>query len=221
MCVCECMYICVCVCVSVRACLCVCVCVCVFACVCVCVCACVRTCEVSKTEEAGQTSTDETGTGMGCRRAQDFLPNFLNCLQHENPDVITTALKNLAEFTVLCQGQCGSVFSFNLDFLLMLSSIGRRTCLQLRPSEAMDVTQLVEGQVQRAVGAGFAPWCGKGFLFQTTESTFECRLSYGVSAALVCSCTHQHLYICLSEPSSVGSHTIVWIPGDTARANNN
>ena len=63
-------------------------------------------------KEAGQTTTDETGTGMGCRRAQDFLPSFLNCLQHENPDVITTALKNLAEFTVLCQGQCAFIFYF-------------------------------------------------------------------------------------------------------------
>ena len=143
-------------------------------------------------------------------------------------------------------------------------SIGQRTYLQLRPSEAMDVTQLVEGQVQCAVDIGLTPWCGKGFLFQTTESTFKCRLSYGVCAdsltvfvqtllrclcrlsygvcadsltvfvqtllrclcrlsygvcaALVCNC--MHLHTCLSEPPSIGSHTIAWIPGDTAHANN-
>ena len=99
-------------------------------------------------------------------------------------------------------------------------SIGQRTYLQLRPSEAMDVTQLVEGQVQCAVDISLTPWCGKGFLFQTTESTFKCRLSYGDCAALVCSCMHQHLHTCLSEPPSIGSHTIAWIPGDTAHANN-
>ena len=100
-------------------------------------------------------------------------------------------------------------------------SIGQRTYLQLRPSEAMDVTQSVEGQVQRAVDVGLTPWCGKGFLFQATESTFKRRLSYSVCAVLVCSCTHQQLYTCLSEPPSIGSHTIAWIPGDTAHANNN
>ena len=68
-------------------------------------------------------------------------------------------------------------------------SIGQRTYLQLRPSEAMDVTQSVEGQVQRAVDVGLTPWCGKGFLFQATESTFKRRLSYSVCAVLVCSCT--------------------------------
>ncbi|KAL8588059.1 hypothetical protein ACOMHN_012097 [Nucella lapillus] len=39
------------------------------------------------------------------RKAEQFLPSFLNCLQHHNPDVVTSALKNLAEFTVLCQDE--------------------------------------------------------------------------------------------------------------------
>ncbi|KAK7506750.1 hypothetical protein BaRGS_00002225 [Batillaria attramentaria] len=37
------------------------------------------------------------------RRSQGFLPNFLHCLSHDNPDVVMSALKNLAEFAVLCQ----------------------------------------------------------------------------------------------------------------------
>ncbi|XP_076458972.1 integrator complex subunit 1-like isoform X2 [Babylonia areolata] len=39
------------------------------------------------------------------RKADQFLSSYLNCLQHSNPEVVTSALQNLAEFTVLCQDE--------------------------------------------------------------------------------------------------------------------
>ncbi|KAL5018222.1 hypothetical protein ScPMuIL_003944 [Solemya velum] len=43
------------------------------------------------------------------RRGSDFVPTFLLCLGSESPDIVTTALKNLAEFSVLCQDQVGVI----------------------------------------------------------------------------------------------------------------
>ncbi|CAG5115061.1 unnamed protein product, partial [Candidula unifasciata] len=37
------------------------------------------------------------------RKSEHFVATFLDCLGSENPDIVTTALKNLAEFTALCQ----------------------------------------------------------------------------------------------------------------------
>ncbi|KAL4240200.1 Integrator complex subunit 1 [Mactra antiquata] len=37
------------------------------------------------------------------RHVDEFVPIFLQCLDSENPDIVTTALTNLAEFTLLCQ----------------------------------------------------------------------------------------------------------------------
>lgn len=38
------------------------------------------------------------------RKAEDFVPTLLHCLESSNPDIVTSALTNLAEFTLLCQG---------------------------------------------------------------------------------------------------------------------
>ncbi|XP_060583813.1 integrator complex subunit 1-like [Ruditapes philippinarum] len=37
------------------------------------------------------------------KQAVEFVPAFLHCLESEDPDIITSALTNLAEFTLLCQ----------------------------------------------------------------------------------------------------------------------
>lgn len=37
------------------------------------------------------------------KQAVDFVPAFLHCLESDNPDIITSALNNLPEFTLLCQ----------------------------------------------------------------------------------------------------------------------
>ncbi|KAK7113352.1 integrator complex subunit 1-like isoform X2 [Littorina saxatilis] len=39
------------------------------------------------------------------RKAGEFLASYLHCLQHDNPDVVITALKHLSEFTVFCQDE--------------------------------------------------------------------------------------------------------------------
>ncbi|XP_025095936.1 integrator complex subunit 1-like isoform X2 [Pomacea canaliculata] len=50
------------------------------------------------------------------RKAHSFLSCFLNCLAHENPDIATSALRNLPEFTVLCQDEAQTLLqeAFNV-----------------------------------------------------------------------------------------------------------
>lgn len=37
------------------------------------------------------------------KQASDFVPTFLHCLESSNPDIVMSALVNLADFTLLCQ----------------------------------------------------------------------------------------------------------------------
>lgn len=37
--------------------------------------------------------------------ATDFLPTFMYCMSSGNFDVVQTALRNLPEYVLLCQGQ--------------------------------------------------------------------------------------------------------------------
>ena len=38
------------------------------------------------------------------RASEQFVGCFLHCFDSVNPDIVTSALKNLPEFCVLCQG---------------------------------------------------------------------------------------------------------------------
>ncbi|WAQ97691.1 INT1-like protein [Mya arenaria] len=37
------------------------------------------------------------------KKAEDFVPTFLHCLENDRPDIVMSALTNLPEFTLLCQ----------------------------------------------------------------------------------------------------------------------
>lgn len=40
-----------------------------------------------------------------CSLATDFLPTFMYCMSSGNFDVVQTALRNLPEYVLLCQGE--------------------------------------------------------------------------------------------------------------------
>ena len=40
-----------------------------------------------------------------CREAEKYVSTFLVCLESDNPDIVSTALNNLGEFTALCHGE--------------------------------------------------------------------------------------------------------------------
>ena len=59
---------------------------------------------------------------LPCRSASEFVPTFARCLDSSNQDVVQTALKNLAEFTLLAQGMKVTVFLFLFPFPRVYSS---------------------------------------------------------------------------------------------------
>lgn len=42
---------------------------------------------------------------VSCSIAADFLPTFMYCLGSRDFEVVQTALRNLPEYTLLCQGE--------------------------------------------------------------------------------------------------------------------
>ena len=53
-----------------------------------------------------------------CRKAENFVTTFMDCLDSDDQDIVTSALKSLADFTALCQGKdC----KHNIFFLLNLN----------------------------------------------------------------------------------------------------
>lgn len=55
--------------------------------------------------------------------AADFLPTFMYCMGSGNFDVVQTALRNLPEFVLLCQGECFSDCSFFRPYFFTCSRL--------------------------------------------------------------------------------------------------
>lgn len=68
------------------------------------------------------------------RKAQSFLPSFLTCLQHHSPEVVSSALKNFAEFIFFCQDETPTLLQRAFDISItttMDSSDTIKEALQL------------------------------------------------------------------------------------------
>lgn len=51
-----------------------------------------------------------------CSLATDFLPTFMYCMGSGNFDVVQTALRNLPEYVLLCQGEKRLLCPFSIAF---------------------------------------------------------------------------------------------------------
>ncbi|BFZ03172.1 hypothetical protein BsWGS_06208 [Bradybaena similaris] len=58
------------------------------------------------------------------RKSEHFVATFLDCLGSANPDIVTSALKNLAEFTALCQEEATGLLqkAFTVGIKMSLDS---------------------------------------------------------------------------------------------------
>lgn len=57
-----------------------------------------------------------------CSLATDFLPTFMYCMGSGNFDVVQTALRNLPEYVLLCQGKRRPFSHIIVDSNLVRSS---------------------------------------------------------------------------------------------------